>query len=207
MEAVVLQLISKKKILISPLLNWNMLMTLGDIWTRKRPSDSCHIVSMEKVQERKRQKKGRKKLKKNRFILFSNFRIKLRMEMGNVSKRQQPDQRADNSWRPPMGLQCSEKFPHPEVFFSWPLNKNVYYLTKSPKYTQETKIKNHTRLTRPESPTCDRCKNAAGLNMFFEIFLFINEIWSYEFFKCSMIEIYSKICYTFAIVKQIILAC
>ena len=35
--------------------------------------------------------------------------IKLRMEMGNVSKRQQPDQRAENSRRPPMGLQYSEK--------------------------------------------------------------------------------------------------
>ena len=31
------------------------------------------------------------------------------MKMGNVSKRQQPDHRADNSRRPPMGLQCSEK--------------------------------------------------------------------------------------------------
>ena len=37
------------------------------------------------------------------------------MEMGNVSKRQQPNQREDNNQRPPMGLQCSEKFPHPEA--------------------------------------------------------------------------------------------
>ena len=37
--------------------------------------------------------------------------------MGNVSKRQQPDQRADNSRKPPMGLQCSEKLPHQEATF------------------------------------------------------------------------------------------
>ena len=30
--------------------------------------------------------------------------------MGNVSKRQQPGHRADNSRRPPMGLQCSNSF-------------------------------------------------------------------------------------------------
>ena len=33
------------------------------------------------------------------------IQIKLRMEMGNVSKRQQPDQRAENSRMPPMSLQ------------------------------------------------------------------------------------------------------
>ena len=32
--------------------------------------------------------------------------------MGNVSKRQQPDRRADNSRKPPMCLLCSEKLPH-----------------------------------------------------------------------------------------------
>ena len=48
------------------------------------------------------------------------------MEMGNVSKRQQPDHKADNNRRSPTGLQCSEKFPHPEASFSWPLNKYVY---------------------------------------------------------------------------------
>ena len=37
------------------------------------------------------------------------------MEMGNVSKRQQPDQIKNNSRRSPTGLQCSEKFPHPEA--------------------------------------------------------------------------------------------
>ena len=45
------------------------------------------------------------------------------MEIGNVSKRLQPDHRADNSRRPPMGLQCSKELPHPEASFSWPLNK------------------------------------------------------------------------------------
>ena len=48
------------------------------------------------------------------------------MEMGNVPKRQQPDHRKDNSRRSPTGLQCSEKFPHPEASFSWPLNKCIY---------------------------------------------------------------------------------
>ena len=32
--------------------------------------------------------------------------------MRNVSKRQQPNHREDNSRRSPTGLQCSEKFPH-----------------------------------------------------------------------------------------------
>ena len=44
--------------------------------------------------------------------------IKLRMEMGNVSKRQQPDHRKNNNRRSPTGLQCNEKFPHPEASFS-----------------------------------------------------------------------------------------
>ena len=34
--------------------------------------------------------------------------IKLRMEIGNVSKRQ-PDQKAENGIKPPKGLQHSEK--------------------------------------------------------------------------------------------------
>ena len=57
----------------------------------------------------------------------SNIQILLgtiEKEMVNVSKReQQPDHRTDNSRRPPIGLQCSEKLPHSEVSFSWPLNK------------------------------------------------------------------------------------
>ena len=53
--------------------------------------------------------------------LHNYYLIKLRNEFGNVSKRQQPDHRVDNSRRPPMGLQCSEKHPHPEASFSWPL--------------------------------------------------------------------------------------
>ncbi|OPL32615.1 hypothetical protein AM593_06731, partial [Mytilus galloprovincialis] len=36
------------------------------------------------------------------------LKVKQRMEMGNMSKRQQPDHRVDNSRRPPVGLQCSE---------------------------------------------------------------------------------------------------
>ena len=40
-------------------------------------------------------------------------KIRSEMEMGNVSKRQQPDQRAENSRRPTMGLRYREKIPHP----------------------------------------------------------------------------------------------
>ena len=60
------------------------------------------------------------------FTYVTSKDIKLRMEMENVSKRQQPDHRADNRGKPPMGLQCSGKLPHPEASFSWPLNKYVY---------------------------------------------------------------------------------
>ena len=51
--------------------------------------------------------------------------IKLRMEMGNVSKRQQHDHRTDNS-RSQKGLQSSEKLPHLEASFSCPLKKYIY---------------------------------------------------------------------------------
>ena len=40
--------------------------------------------------------------------------IEMRMEIGNVSKRQQPNQRVENSSRPPISLQHSEKIPHPQ---------------------------------------------------------------------------------------------
>ena len=43
----------------------------------------------------------------------NNQSLKLIIEMGNVSKRQQPDQRADNNQRPPFGLHCNEKLPYP----------------------------------------------------------------------------------------------
>ena len=45
---------------------------------------------------------------------LSAYITKLKMKMRNVSKRQQPDNRADNSRKPPMGLQCSDKLPHPK---------------------------------------------------------------------------------------------
>ena len=34
------------------------------------------------------------------------------MEMGKMSKRQQPDQRADNNRRPPIGVQRRDKIPN-----------------------------------------------------------------------------------------------
>ena len=49
----------------------------------------------------------------------------MKMEMGNVSKRQQPDHRKNNSRRSPTGLKCNEKFPHPEASFTWSLNKYI----------------------------------------------------------------------------------
>ena len=49
-------------------------------------------------------------------IIFRSL-IKLRKEMGNVLKKQQPDHRTDNSIRSPTGLQCSEKFLHPKYWF------------------------------------------------------------------------------------------
>ena len=42
------------------------------------------------------------------------------------SKRQQPNQRTENSPKLPMGLQHSQKILYLEEGFSWPLNKNVY---------------------------------------------------------------------------------
>ena len=61
--------------------------------------------------------------------------------MGNMSKRQQPDQRADKSGRPPMGLQCSEKILHPEVGLILHLNKNVYQFSENGSHTC-TKLQN-----------------------------------------------------------------
>ena len=58
------------------------------------------------------------------------------MEMGNVSKRQQPDHRADTNRRPPMGLQCSEKLPNQEASFSWPLNKYAYWFSDNGRHTK-----------------------------------------------------------------------
>ena len=54
------------------------------------------------------------------YHILSCLHIKLRREIGNVSKQQQPDHRADNSQRPSMGLQCSEKLSHPYASFSRP---------------------------------------------------------------------------------------
>ena len=38
--------------------------------------------------------------------------IKLRMEHGNISKRQQPDHRAKNGRRQKLGIQRNEKIQH-----------------------------------------------------------------------------------------------
>ena len=62
---------------------------------------------------------------RKKIVAIKSWYIKLRKEMGNVPKRQQPDHRADKSRRSPTSLQCNEKFPHPEASFSWPLNKYI----------------------------------------------------------------------------------
>ena len=43
------------------------------------------------------------------FLLY----IRLRMETGNISKKQQPNQRADHRRRPSIGRHCSEKNQEP----------------------------------------------------------------------------------------------
>ena len=43
---------------------------------------------------------------KNKYQTIVFILIKLRMEMGNVSKRQQPDHRKNNSRISPTGIQC-----------------------------------------------------------------------------------------------------
>ena len=58
------------------------------------------------------------------------------MEMGNVSNRQQPDHRTDNSRMSPTGFQCSEKFPHPGASFSWPHNKYIYKFSDNKRHTK-----------------------------------------------------------------------
>ena len=70
------------------------------------------------------------------------------MEMGNVSKRQQPDHIADNSRGPPMSLQCSEKLTHPEASFSWPLNKYVYWFSNNGRHTKLLIIHKKLKLKR-----------------------------------------------------------
>lgn len=69
------------------------------------------------------------------------------MENG-MPTRQQPDQRhKQKSLRPPMGLRHSEKIPHPETDFSWPIIKKVYYLSEyrasheTPKHKYKPKLK------------------------------------------------------------------
>ena len=63
-------------------------------------------------------------------------KIKLGMEMRNMSKRQQPDQIAADIRRPRMDLQCSEKVPHPDVCLSWSLNNNMYQFSENGRLTK-----------------------------------------------------------------------
>lgn len=53
--------------------------------------------------------------------------LEQRMETDNVTKRTQPDQRAENRQRIPMGLGRSVKIPHPKDGFSWLLKFLLLY--------------------------------------------------------------------------------
>ena len=86
---------------------YNLTMSLS-VWTTCFLSNSANIIDT------------------HTSLLYISFLLKFRMEMVNVSKRKQPDHRADNNSMPSMGLQCCEKLPHPEASFSWPPNKYVY---------------------------------------------------------------------------------
>ena len=68
----------------------------------QRPGKSQHYM--------KGKDKINVKLNKMIYSIYCCY-IKLRMEMGNVSA---------------IDLQCSEKFPHTEASFSWPIKK--YYI-------------------------------------------------------------------------------
>lgn len=48
------------------------------------------------------------------------------MDIGNVIKRPQADQRARNNRRPQIGLQHSETIPHQKSSIICPVNQNVY---------------------------------------------------------------------------------
>lgn len=48
------------------------------------------------------------------------------LKIGNISKKQQPDQRSDNNQGLRIGLQHSENISQPDVVFRQPLNKIVY---------------------------------------------------------------------------------
>ena len=56
-------------------------------------------------------KKGNRKLYCSKFMIYID--IKLRMEMGNVPKRQQPDHRADNSRKATNGFSMQRETPPP----------------------------------------------------------------------------------------------
>ena len=58
------------------------------------------------------------------FLIYEILKriTKLRMEMRNVSKRQNRP-KSKKQPKHPMGLQHSENVPHPEACFSGPLNK------------------------------------------------------------------------------------
>ena len=88
--------------------------------------------------------------------------------MGNMSKRKQPDQRAENSQRPQIGLQRSEKISHPEASFSWSLNKmctdsvKMNVIRQTPKHINVLKSKTYKTNKGQRFLTLNRCKNASG---------------------------------------------
>ena len=87
-------------------------------------------------------------------------RIKLRMVMENVSKRQQPNQKAENSCRPLMGHQFSKKNPAPwgmlqlSPYQKMCIRSEIMGVKLNVEIYKWTKIKNHTRLTKARGSWC-----------------------------------------------------
>lgn len=64
-------------------------------------------------------------------FIFFGIVIKLWKKMGNMTKRKQFDQTADNSTRPPKVLRRGEKNPHPEACFSLSLVECFFWKIKN----------------------------------------------------------------------------
>ena len=112
------------------------------------------------------------------------------MEMGNVSKRQQPDHRTDNWRRSQTGLHCNEKFPHQEASFSWSLNKYICLQAKLPTQTffQYKNNLNHCAFCRGNL----QCFYEFSTNIF--LFLGINQY--------IMVQISSNVLHKFSLMYR-----
>ena len=93
------------------------------------------------------------------------------MEMGNVSKRQQPNQRVNLQHRSTHGSSMnSEESSHPEVDRSRPRNKDVNWFSEIGSLLdsiihKRTKIENNTRQTRARVPGLGQAQNCGGVEL------------------------------------------